>query len=61
MIKAKNVCFVSQEGFSYEIYLVQNIQMECGEPFYKKVACLHVIFISQHFDWVLCVIQNMIG
>ena len=33
------------------------IQMECGKPFYKKIACLHdVIFISQHFDWVLCII-----
>ena len=29
----------------------KNIQMECGEPLYKKVTCLHdVIFISQHFD-----------
>ena len=33
--------------------------MECEEPFYKKVACLHdVIFISQHFDWVLCIISE---
>ena len=38
-----------------KLYLIKlirykNIQMECGEPFYKKVACLHdVIFISQHF------------
>ena len=30
--------------------------MECGEPFYKKVECLNdVIFILQHFDWVLCI------
>ena len=35
----------------------KNIQMECGAPFCKKVACLHdVIFASPHFDWVLCVI-----
>ena len=35
----------------------KNIQMECGDPFYKMVACLHdVIFILQHFDWVLCII-----
>ena len=33
------------------------MQMESGEPFYKKVACLHdVIFISQHVDWVLFII-----
>ena len=41
--------------------LYKNIQMECGEPLYKKVACLHdVIFISQHFDWLLCIIRNVI-
>ena len=34
----------------------KNVQVECGEPFYKKVACLNdVIFILQHFDWVLCI------
>ena len=33
----------------------KNIQMECEEPFYKKLTCLHhVIFISQDFDWGLC-------
>ena len=49
--------------------------MECGEPFYKKIACLYVlnplsanptkwsdtltlIFISQHFDWVLCILSK---
>ena len=38
----------------------KDIQMECMEPFYKKVPCLHeVIFISQHFDWVLCIIFGM--
>ena len=21
----------------------KNIQMECGEPFYEKIACLHVL------------------
>ena len=37
----------------------KNIQTECGEPFYKKVACLHdILFISQHFDWVLCIISE---
>ena len=37
----------------------KNIQMDCGEPFCKKVACLHdVTFISQHFDWVLCIISE---
>ena len=37
----------------------KNIQMECGEPFCKKVVCLcDVIFISQHFDWVLCIISE---
>ena len=35
----------------------KNIQIECGEPFYKKVD---VIFILQHFDWVLCIIRNVI-
>ena len=40
--------------------LYQSIQMECGESLYKKVACLHVIFILQHFDWLLCVIRNVI-
>ena len=35
----------------------KNIQMECEEPFYKKVTCLHdIIFISQDFDWVLWII-----
>ena len=34
----------------------KNIQMERWEPFYKKVACWHVIFILQHFDWMLCII-----
>ena len=29
----------------------RNIQLECGEPFYKMDACLHdVIFILQHFE-----------
>ena len=29
----------------------RNIQLECGEPFYKMDTCLHdVIFILQHFD-----------
>ena len=33
--------------------------MECGKPFYKKGACLYdIIFISQHFDWVLCRISE---
>ena len=41
--------------------LYKNLPMECREPLYKKVACLHVIFISQHFDWLLCIIQNVIG
>ena len=37
----------------------KNIQMEYGELFYKKVACLHdIIFILQHFDWVLCIISG---
>ena len=36
--------------------------MECEEALYKKVACLHdVIVILQHFDWLLCIIQNVIG
>ena len=40
----------------------KNIQMECGEPLYKMVACFHdVIFILQHFDWLLCIIRNVIG
>ena len=39
-----------------------NIQMECRELLYKKVACLNdVVFISQHFDWLLCIIWNVIG
>ena len=41
--------------FKYIQY--KNIQMEWDEPFYKMVACLHdVIFILQHFHWVLCII-----
>ena len=39
----------------------KNIQIEyrlTREPFYNKVACLHVIFISQHFDWVLFIISE---
>ena len=37
----------------------KNIQTECWKPFYKKVACLHDgIFISQHFDLVLCIISE---
>ena len=50
-----------------KVYVVKyipykNIQMECEEPLYKKVACLHdVIFILQHFDWLLCIIWNVIG
>ena len=39
----------------------ENIKMECGEPLHKKVACLHVIFILQHFDWLLCIIRKVIG
>ena len=40
----------------------KNIYVECGEPLYKKVACLHdVTFISQYFDWLLCIIRNVIG
>ena len=36
--------------------------MECRELLYKKVACLNdVVFISQHFDWLLCIIWNVIG
>ena len=39
--------------------LYRNIHIECGEPFYEKVACLRdVIFISQQFDWVLCIISK---
>ena len=50
-----------------KVYLIKyipykNIQMEFGEPLYTKVACLHdVIFISQYFDWLLCIIWNVIG
>ena len=37
----------------------KNVQMECGEPFYKKGACLHdVIFTSQNFDQMLWVISE---
>ena len=39
--------------------MYKNIQIEYGKPFYKTVACLHdVIFILQHFDWVLCIISE---
>ena len=37
----------------------KNVQKEWGEPFHKKGACSPVIFISQHFDWVL-LIPNVI-
>ena len=40
----------------------KNTQMECGEALYKKIACFpDAIFISQHFDWLLCMIRNAIG
>ena len=40
----------------------KTVLMECEEPLHKKVACLHdVIFILQHFDWLLCIIRNVIG
>ena len=38
--------------YLWEVSLIKyirykNIQLECGEPFYEKVACLHdVTFIS---------------
>ena len=36
--------------------------MECRELLYKEVACLYdVVFISQHFDWLLCINRNVIG
>ena len=38
--------------------LMESSQMECREQLHKKVACLHVIFISQHFDWVLRIISK---
>ena len=46
--------------FSLVKYIrLKNIQIECRESFYKKVACLQdVIFISQHFDWVLFIIPE---
>ena len=56
--ETENVCLVSQEVSLAKYIQYKNIQMEWGEPFYKKVACLHVIFISQHFDWVLCIISE---
>ena len=52
--------------YHMKVYVIKyipykNIQMECGESLYKKVACLHnIIFISQHFDWLLCIIWNVI-
>ena len=37
----------------------KNIHIECGKPFFKKVAYLHdIIFILQRFDWVLCIISG---
>ena len=52
-----NVCPASQKGLSYIRY--KNIQMECGESFYKKVAWLHyVTFTLQHFDWVFYMISG---
>ena len=56
--ETENVCLVSQEVSLTKYIRYKNIQMACGERFYKKVACLHVIFISQHFDWVLCTISE---
>ena len=47
-----------------EVSLVKYISVQkysdgVREPFYEKVACLHdVIFISQHFDWVLNIISE---
>ena len=36
----------------------KDIQMECREPFYERVTCLHVTFFSLHFDWVLCILSK---
>ena len=61
MIKSetKKVCLVSQEGSSYQIHSVQKYSDGVREAFYKMVTCLHdVIFTSQHFDWVLCIISE---
>ena len=49
---------VSQEGSLVKYIRYKNIHMEWGGPFQKKVACLHVIFILQHFDWVLLLISE---
>ena len=31
--------------------------MEWGEPFNKKVTCLHDNFITHNIDWMLCIIS----
>ena len=45
VIKAKNKIFVFyHRKVSFIKYLrYRNIQIKCGEPFHKKVACLHVL------------------
>ena len=44
-LKERNKMFVLYlRNFSLIIYIQhKNVQMKCGEPFYKMVVCLHVI------------------
>ena len=52
-------CFYLVSEVSLIKYIrYKNIQMECREPLYKKVAYVQVIFILEHFDWVLCIISE---
>ena len=40
----------------------KNIQIECGEPLYKRLHIyMMLLFIWQYFDWLLCIIRNVIG